>query len=155
VLPGEAAVLSYVAIAPGKLGLAMVAPVTLKDGNVVLRVRSLEINDSAKVRQQAEELLPDIFELDRTGVASLARLDELLHLMAKDQEVKTVNYPGLVSAPGQKCMIRLGGLATPEQENPTGTSYTLQADTLPDSEGWNLSVDFQDNSEGKGRRSRP
>jgi hypothetical protein len=146
VRPGETAVMGYYEIAPGKLGLTMVTPTALEDGHVLLAMRTLEISDSEKFRSQAQDILPDVFDLERSGVISEKRMNELLRFIADNPDAKTVSYPRVSTAPGQTCSIEngvngAGGVFT-------GVSYALQADSIQDGgEGFDLSVDF--NRSGK------
>jgi hypothetical protein len=145
VRPGETAVMGYYEIAPGKLGLTMVTPTAVADGHVLLAMRTLEISDSEEFRSQAQDILPDVFDLERSGVISEKRLNELLRSVLNNPDAKTVSYPGVTTAPGQACSIK-NGVNEPGGEF-TGVSYALQADSIQDGEGFDLSVDF--NRSGK------
>jgi hypothetical protein len=139
--PGEAAVLAYYDVAPGKLGLTIVIPEARDGGQVSLQLRTLELADSAGVRNRAEELLPHIFELEKTGVISRARMEELLRSLLEDEGVKTVNYPSMVTQLGQACSIR-NGVNYPTGEF-LGVKYAVKADAVPGAGGYDLSVDFE------------
>jgi hypothetical protein len=140
VRPGETAVMGYYEIAPGHLGLTVVYPETREDGTVSLAIRSVELPDSADVRRAAQGILPDIFELEKAGAISQARLNELLRDILRDERVKSVAYPTLASRPGQPCVIK--SLVSAPEAEPLGTTYAVQANALPGAEGYDVSVDY-------------
>jgi hypothetical protein len=141
VMPGETAVMGYYEIAPGKLGASLVTPEALPDGQVLLKVQILEVTDSPEVRQKAHDLFPDIFELEKTGVISPVRKAELMRHLIRDEAVKTISYPSMVLSPNTAGQIK-SVVDSPGKES-LGTTYALQANSIPGSEGFDLSVDYQ------------
>jgi hypothetical protein len=132
--------MGYYEIAPGHLGLTVVTPETREDGTVSLQIRSVELPDSAAVHSEAQEFLPDIFELERSGVISKARLDELMQFVSSDERMKALVYPTLATRPGMACTIK--NLVTAPGAEATGFSYAVQADAIPGAEGYDVSVDY-------------
>jgi hypothetical protein len=143
VRPGETAVMGYYEIAPGHFGLTVVTPEAREDGTVSVQIRSVELPDSAAVRSEAREFLPDIFELERSGAVSQARLNELMRLVASDERMKSLMYPRMITRPGQPCIIR--NVVTAPGAESLGTTYAVQADAIPGAEGYDVSVDYHHN----------
>jgi hypothetical protein len=141
VRPGEVAVMAYYDVAPGKLGLTIVTPEAREGGLVSVQLRTLQLADSETLRTRAKEVLPHIFELEKTGVISQARMEELLRSLLEDEDVKTMNYPRMMTQPGQACTIR-NGVYYPTGEF-LGSHYAVKADSIPGVDGYDLSVDFE------------
>jgi hypothetical protein len=150
VRPGETAVMGYHEIAPGKLGLSMVTLEARGDGTDLaigqgstlrLQLQTFELPDSAPLRTQAQEVLPDIFELEKTGVISKERRYQLLRFLLRNENVKTVSYPGMLINPDTPCVIRNG--VTDPAVGFSGISYAVQANPVPGAEEFDLSVDFE------------
>jgi hypothetical protein len=141
VMPGESVVMGYHEIAPGRLGASLVTPEALPDGLVSLKVMVVEVTDTPEMRQKAHDLFPHIFELEKTGVISAARKTELLRDLLRDEAVKTISYPTMATAPNTACQIR-NVVDRPGKES-LGMTYALQANAIPGSEGFDLSLDFQ------------
>lgn len=148
--PGETAVMGYHEIAPGKLGLSMVtlearadgADLAIGEGGTLgLQIQTFEMPDSISLRTHAQEALPDIFELEKTGVISKERRNELLRFMLKDETVKAVSSPRIAISPGMPCIIRSG--VTDPAVGFSGISYAVQTNSILDAEGFDLSVDFE------------
>jgi hypothetical protein len=140
VRPGESAVMSYFEIAPGLLGVTVVTPEAREDGTVSLQIRSVELPDTAASRNAAQEVLPDIFELERSGAISQARLNELMRSFLSNERIKTVAYPSLATSPGMECTIK-NVVNTPGAET-TGFTYAVKADAVPGAEGYDVTVDY-------------
>lgn len=141
VLPGETAVLSYHEIKPGTLGLTMVTPVWLESGSVSLQLRTYEVADTEGLREEAQDILPDLFEMESSGVITQARMDELLRFMVDDSEAKTVGFPRISTKPGQECSVQTG--VNEPGGRFIGVTYALRVDSITDSDGFDLSVDFE------------
>jgi hypothetical protein len=118
----------------------MVTPETSEGGMVTLRIRSVEMPDSAALRSRAQDILPDVFDLDKSGVISEARMQEVLRYMTDNEGAKTVNFPTIGTRPGMACTLETG--ATEPGGRFTGITYALRADFIQDEEGYDLSVDY-------------
>ncbi len=135
--PGESAVLGYWEIDPGMNGLAIVTPETTPEGNVKMTAKLLQLPDAAVSDAEAQDLFPDLFDLENYSAIGPDRLRELVSSLQRSRGVDMLTTPSLLSRPGHRARISIGN------SNKTQLSLGLQADPIPDRGGYELSLDLQ------------
>lgn len=135
--PGESAVLGYWEIAPGMNGMAIVTPETMPAGDVKMTAKLLNLSDNAVSDAEAQDLFPDLFDFENFSAIGPQRLRELESTLQRTGGADMLTTPSLVSRPGHRVRISIG------TSNKTQLSLGLQADPVPDQDGYDLSLDLQ------------
>ena len=139
---GETAVLSYWEIEPGLNGIALVTPETMPDGNIKLSARILNVTDRAVERASAQDMFPDIFNMEHYGAVGPERLGGFIEAVNLNEGADMMSMPTILVRAGMQASIEIG------REGGDQLSLGLKADPLSDG-GFDLGMDF--NKQGTAR----
>ena len=137
--PGESAVVSFLEIAPGMNGMLIVTPELQTDGKVSLNVRLVQITDEAVERAKGNDLLANMFDVERYGAVGQKRLDDFLSASKDAEGMRTSTMPAMTTNAGGYTGFNLAGW----NQDGSPVLLMMHPKVLPDGQGFDLDLDFR------------